>query len=190
MDDEEPNGDGGADGVPTYSGPPTVEEQLSPFYDGPGAGGRTLPGAPPPGFASAPLPTPKIRSRTPTVDGIGGAPAPVMPPRILNAPPSSSPPAPAQPPLDGPTLPDGVPMMSASDTWEMPTDPSQTFEDEGIATVPNARPLAGHVPARDAPNVEISKSLEWDVSNLNAAPPEGLLMLLWLWCFVPGLMFL
>lgn len=160
---------------PFYAGgPPTIEEQISPFHDR-GPTGHTIPGASPPGMPQQ-LTPPVIRSKAPSPEGVAGAPPLLVPPKIINAPDSGSIPSSSEiSPLDGVTQADGLPMMLPSDRWEPPRDPdSASLRDlDGLPTDPYARhPLQGTVPSPDAPNVEISKSMAWDVAHLDEEPPQ------------------
>jgi hypothetical protein len=168
--------------APTYDrAPPTIEERISPFHPSAqgskrGPGGTTLPGMPPPAKVG-----PAIRSATPTAPGLAGVGAgPVVAPRIVRAPEVSPPDGPTDPDgvpaafaaaqivgADGPTDPDGV---LAADTWDGPTDPESGWE--AATTDPRARAPrpTPEVPAPDAPKVEMSKSLELQVAQLEEEP--------------------
>jgi len=173
VDDEDHTVDDLAPLPPGYAaGPPTIEEQISPFHDRQGAMGRTLPGGPPPGMPPQSLPEPQIRAKVPTVRGVGGVPPGLVPPTIINAPGGLSAPSTGELLLsDGPTVPDGMPLMTPADSWDGPTDPQPSLDEESIPTDPFGRPMKGTVPLPGAPKVEISKSMEWDVSKL--AEPDS-----------------
>ena len=140
-----------------YAGPPTIEEQISPFHV------SAQPGSTIQGMPAAQLPEPVITSRQPADPG---APPAMQPPHIIHAP---SPQAGAMPP-DGPTVPDGLPSLMSS-----PTPVLGAPADFGLDDVPTdpfaGRHFRGSVPSPDDPNIQISKSMEYDVSHLKDGPP-------------------
>lgn len=178
MEDEDHTVDDLPTMPPGYAaGPPTIEEQISPFHEITGAAGITLPG--PPGSSRPPpsLPQAQIRAKSPTIRGVGSPSAAIppaaVPPTIINVPPGLSVPSSSELLLpDGPTVPDGMPMMMPADLWGGATDSQPSFDEESIPTDPFGRPMKGAVPAQDAPKVEISKSMEWDVSRLSEPDSE------------------
>ena len=138
------------------SGPPTIEEQLSPFHveDEPSPK-RTLQGMPQVHF-----PTPRVASTEQV--------AVLTPPHVIHVP-SAVPTSTEALPPDGPTMPDGLPsLMSAT----APAGGADLSFDE-VATDPyGAPPVKGTVPAPDAPKVQISKSMEYDVASLRDLKPD------------------
>ncbi|MBX3271595.1 MAG: hypothetical protein KF729_15120 [Sandaracinaceae bacterium] len=134
---------------PPASGPPTIEEQISPFHP---RAPRTIQGMP-----AARFPEPRVKEWT----GEPGAAAP----QVIHVPSSAVAPAPSP---DGPTVPDGLPSLMGG-----PSVSAEIGLDE-LATDPYAgRKLVGEVPPPDAPKIQISKSMEYDVSALaDLRPPE------------------
>jgi len=161
--------------APAYDrAPPTIEERISPFHPAARAG-ATMPGMPPPVERD-----PAIRPRTPTAPGLAGIGRdPVAPPRVVQAPEFTPPDGPTDPDgvpaafagarivgaPDGPTDPDG---FATTDGWEGPTDPDCGWE--AATTRLEARRPRPEVPAPDAPTVEVSKSLELQVAQLEEEP--------------------
>lgn len=138
---------------PRYAaGPPTIEEQISPFHVDTSPG-RTIQGMP-----SVRLPEPRITSKISATESVPLA----SPAQVIHVPHPSA----ALPP-DGPTVPDGLPSLMgglAQDTDEVSLDE--------MATDPYAgRRVKGVVPAPDAPKIEISKSMEYDVRALRDIKP-------------------
>jgi len=168
------------DGLPPgYGpGPPTIPEQPSPFAPR-NQPKRTIQGMP------AAVPSPKITAKS-TTPGMPSPAAQVLaPPKIVNLPQGADvatgelPPGVGDLPADGPTIPDGVPAMlprapiqhtPPSDGEvgldEMPTDPWAGRRLE------RAERRRGTVPSPDDPKVEISKSMEYDVSQLDLSRPD------------------
>lgn len=158
-------------------GPATIPEQPSPFAP------RNAPKATIQGMPAA-VPAPKITAKA-TTPGMPVPPAQVLvPPQIVNLPEGQDPlvgqlpPGVGDMPADGPTIPDGVPAMlpgapiqrtPPSDEVgldEMPTDPWAGRR------VRRAERRKGTVPSPDAPKVEMSKSMEYDVSQLDLSRPD------------------
>lgn len=138
---------------PLASGPPTIEEQISPFHVE-SSPKRTLQGMPQVHF-----PTPRVASTEQV--------AVLRPPSVIQVPPAVPSSIEALPP-DGPTVPDGLPSLMGAPA---PSSGEATFDE--LATDPFAgAKLKGTVPAPDAPKVQISKSMEYDVASLRDLRPE------------------
>ncbi len=140
---------------PYDAGPPTIQERLSPFHTGEPSG-STIQGMP-----AAQLSAPVITSKPTGEPGVGA-------PQIINAPAQGAAPTGALPP-DGATVPEGFPSLMA--LAPPPPSPSDFGPDE-LPTDPYAgRHVRGSVPSPEAPNIQISKSMEYDVRHLEEGPP-------------------
>lgn len=134
---------------PLVSGPPTIEEQISPFHLDTSPG-RTIQGMP-----AARFPEPKIATAPPVL----------TPPNVIHVP-SAIPSSLDAVPPDGPTVPDGVPAILAG-----PRSDEQPLDE--MATDPYAgQRVRGVVPHPDAPKIQISKSMEYDVAALGPLHDE------------------
>lgn len=132
------------------SGPPTIEEQISPFHLDTSPG-RTIQGMP-----AARFPEPKITTASQVL----------TPPSVIRVP-SAIPSSLDAVPPDGPTVPDGVPALLA------PAPQSDELPLDEMATDPYAgQRVRGVVPHPDSPKIQISKSMEYDVAALGPLHDE------------------